>query len=81
MIAIEDRRSQLKKTIRLTSNSYNKRGNAQPLFSSCECTQEVKLNIEWQMALLSKKVNMDFTDEISSFAVNSNPKSRKFQIL
>ena len=42
--------------------------NARLLFSSCGCTQEVKLNVEWQMAVLSKKVNMDFTDGIASLA-------------
>ena len=42
--------------------------NARLLFSSCGCTQEVKLKVEWQMALLSKKVNIDFTDGIASLA-------------
>ena len=42
--------------------------NARLLFSTFECTQEVKLNIEWQMAILSKKINMDFTDRIASLA-------------
>ena len=42
--------------------------NARLIFSSCGCTQEVKLKVEWQMALLSKKVNMDFTDGIASLA-------------
>ena len=42
--------------------------NAPLLFSSCRCTQEVKLNVEWQMALLSKKINIDFTDGIVSLA-------------
>ena len=40
--------------------------NARLLFSSCGCSQEVKLKVEWQMSLLSKKVNIDFTDEIAS---------------
>ena len=38
------------------------------LFSSCGCTQEVKLNVERQMALLLKKVNIDFMDKIASLA-------------
>ena len=42
--------------------------NVRLLFSSCGCTQEVKLKVEWQMALLSKKINMDFTDGIASLA-------------
>ena len=42
--------------------------NARLLFSSSRCTQEVKLKVEWQIALLSKKVNMDFTDRIASLA-------------
>lgn len=42
--------------------------NAWLLFSSCGCTEEVTLNIDWQMAVLSKNVNMDFTDGIASLA-------------
>lgn len=42
--------------------------NARLLFSSCRCTQEVKLKVEWQIAFLLKKVNMDFTDGIASLA-------------
>ena len=38
------------------------------LFSSFGCTQEVKLKVEWQMALLTKKVNINFTDGIASLA-------------
>ncbi len=32
------------------------------MFSYCGCTPEVKLNIEWQMALLAKRINLDMTD-------------------
>lgn len=35
------------------------------LLSSCKCTQEIKLNIEWQMTVLSKKINIDFMDGIT----------------
>ena len=35
------------------------------LFNCCLCTPAVKLNIEWQMALLVVKTNMDITDEIA----------------
>ena len=42
--------------------------NARLLFSSCGCSQEVKLKVEWHMAILLKKVNMDFTDGIASLA-------------
>lgn len=42
--------------------------NARLLFSNCVFTQEIKLNIEWQMAVLLKKVNIDFTDRITSLA-------------
>ena len=38
------------------------------MFSCCGCTPEVKLNIEWQMALLAKKVNLDMTDEMVTLA-------------
>ena len=48
--------------------------NAQLLFSSCGYTQEVKLKVEWQMALVSKKVNMDFTVGIALLAIM--PRSR-----
>ena len=42
--------------------------NVQLLFSSCGCTQEIKLKIEWQMAFLLKKVNIDFADGIALLA-------------
>ena len=45
-----------------------KEANARLLFSSCGCTQEVKLNVKYQMALLSKKVNINFTNGIVSLA-------------
>ena len=45
-----------------------KKVNTRLLFSSCGCTQELKLKIEWQMAFLSKKVNIDFINEIASLA-------------
>ena len=38
--------------------------NKQILFGSCGCIQEIKLNIEWQMAGLLKKINVDFMDRI-----------------
>ena len=45
-----------------------KEAKVQFLLSSCKCTQGVKLNVEWQMAVFLKKVNMDFTDGIVSLA-------------
>ncbi len=38
------------------------------IFSCCGCTPEVKLNVEWQMALLVKKINMDMTDAMVTLA-------------
>lgn len=37
------------------------------IFSFYRCTSEVKLNIEEQMAFLTKKINLDMTDEIITF--------------
>ncbi len=34
------------------------------MFSCCGYIPEVKLNIEWQMAFLAKKINLDITDEM-----------------
>lgn len=42
--------------------------NAQLLFTNCKYSQEIKLNVEWQMNLLSKKVNTNFMDGIASIA-------------
>ena len=52
--------------------------NAQLLFSDCRCTSEIKLNNEWQMTFLSKKVNMDFTDGITLFTTLHLVKNFKF---
>ena len=38
------------------------------IFNCCKCTPEIKLNIEWQMALLAKKINIDMTDKIVTLA-------------
>lgn len=38
------------------------------LFSCCGRTPEVKLKIEWQMALLLKKINLNMTNGIASLA-------------
>ena len=45
-----------------------KEANTWLLFTSCGCTQEVKLNIKWQIVGYLKKVNMNFTDRIASLA-------------
>lgn len=45
-----------------------KKANAWLLFNNYGSTQEIKLNVEWQMAILSKKVNINFTDRIASLA-------------
>ena len=42
--------------------------NARLLFNSCGCTQGVKLNVEWQIAPLSKKVNIDIIHGSALFA-------------
>ncbi len=34
------------------------------MFSYYKCTPEVKLNIEWQMAFLAKKIHLDMTDKM-----------------
>lgn len=39
--------------------------NIRLLFSSCESNQEDKLNVEWQIVVLLKKVNIDFKDKIA----------------
>ena len=44
------------------------KANPRLLFSSSGRTQEVKLKVEWQMAFLSKKVNIDFTKGFASLA-------------
>ncbi len=36
----------------------------QLMFSYCGCTLKVKLNIEWQMTLLAKRINLDMTDRM-----------------
>lgn len=38
------------------------------MFSYCGCTLEVKLNVEWPMALLAKKINLDIMDKIVMLA-------------
>lgn len=38
------------------------------LFSCCSCTLAVKLNIEWQIALLVVKTNMNIINKIASLA-------------
>ncbi len=39
------------------------------MFSYQEYTREVKLNIEWKIILLVKKVNLDIMDEMIMLAV------------
>ena len=38
------------------------------MFSYCRCTLEIKLNIEWQMAFLAKKINLDIIDAMVMLA-------------
>ncbi len=39
------------------------------MFSCCGCTPEIKLNIEWQMALLAKRINLDMMDGMVTLSV------------
>lgn len=52
--------------------------NARLLFSHCGYIQEVKLNVECQIAVLSKIVNIDFTDGIALLVALHRVKNSKF---
>ncbi len=38
------------------------------MFSYYGCTPEVKLNVQWQITLLAKKLNIDMTEDIVTLA-------------